>query len=150
MRRLLLLSVVALAAAAPAHGHASLRGDAETRSTLTVRDSRYGRILFDGKGFALYAFTRDPNGKSACSGACAASWPPFLVSKAARPGAGTRPRLLGVTRRADGKLQVTYAGRPLYHYVGERSTGQILCQNVSEYGGLWLVARPDGTLVRRS
>jgi predicted lipoprotein with Yx(FWY)xxD motif len=150
MRRLLLLSVVALAAAAPAHGLASVRGDADARSTLTARDSRYGRILFDGKGFALYAFTRDPKGKSACGGACAAAWPPFLVSKAARPGAGTQARLLGVTRRADGKLQVTYAGRPLYYYVGERSPGQILCQNVSEYGGLWLVARPDGTLVRRS
>ena len=46
------------------------------------------------------------------------------------------------------ELQVTYAGRPLYYYVGDRRPGQILCQNVSEFGGLWLVARANGTLVR--
>jgi predicted lipoprotein with Yx(FWY)xxD motif len=151
MRRLLLLAVGVLAAAVLADtALASLQTQGEARSTLTVRDSRYGRILFDGKGFALYAFTRDPKDKSACSGACAAAWPPYVVAKAARPGTGAQARLLGTTRRADGKLQVTYAGRPLYYYIGERSPGQILCQNVNEYGGLWLVARPNGTLVRRS
>lgn len=156
MRPPLILSIAALTAFAVATAvvttpaPAAARAHAEARSTLTVRDSRYGRILSDGKGFALYAFTRDPRGKSACSGTCAAAWPPYLVAKAARPGAGAQARLLGTTRRADGKLQVTYAGRPLYYYVGERSPGQILCQNVNEYGGLWLVARPNGTLVRES
>jgi len=57
-------------------------------------------------------------------------------------------RLVGTTRRADGSLQVTYAGRPLYYYVGDRRPGQILCQNVPEFGGLWLVLRGDGSLVR--
>jgi predicted lipoprotein with Yx(FWY)xxD motif len=151
MRRTLLLCLTTLAAAAlTVAADAAAGGKAETRSTLTARDSRYGQILFDGKGFALYAFTKDPKGRSVCTGACAAAWPPYLVAKAAKPGAGTKAHLLGTTRRADGKLQVTYAGRPLYYYVGERSPGQILCQNVSEYGGLWLVARPNGTLVRRS
>src|SRR5262245_13705710 len=149
MRRLLAIAVLAAVAAALAAVAPVAEGAAD-RSTLTARDSRYGRILFDGKGFALYAFTKDPKGRSACSGACAAAWPPYIVTKAARAGAGTRPGLLGTTRRADGKLQVTYNGRPLYYYVGERSPGQILCQNVNEFGGLWLVARPNGTLVRQS
>ena len=61
---------------------------------------------------------------------------------------GHRRALLGTTRRKDGKLQVTYAGRPLYYYVGDRSPSEIRCQNVDEFGGLWLVARPNGTLVR--
>jgi predicted lipoprotein with Yx(FWY)xxD motif len=64
-----------------------------------------------------------------------------------RAAVGARNALLGTTRRADGRLQVTYAGKPLY-YVGDRSPGQILCQNVSEFGGLWVVVRPNGTLVR--
>jgi predicted lipoprotein with Yx(FWY)xxD motif len=121
--------LAALVLAAPAH-------------TVDVHPSRYGPILFDGRGFVLYAFTKDAKGRSACSGACAAAWPPYLAS---RPVAG---KLLGTIRRGGGKLQVTYAGRPLYHYVGDRSPGQILCQNVSEYGGLWLVVRADGSLVR--
>jgi len=29
------------------------------RSTLTARRSRFGRILFDGRGYVLYAFTAD-------------------------------------------------------------------------------------------
>ncbi len=33
-------------------------------------------------------------------------------------------------------------------YVDDRKPGQILCQNVDEFGGLWLVVRPSGRLVR--
>jgi predicted lipoprotein with Yx(FWY)xxD motif len=53
-----------------------------------------------------------------------------------------------VIPRGGGRLQLTYAGHPVYYYVGDRKPGQILCQNVSEFGGLWLVIRADGTLVR--
>ena len=133
----------ALAAALVLSGHAM----AADRGTLTVGSSDYGRVLFDGRGFALYAFTHDPKGKSTCTGACAAAWPPYLA-RSPRAGSGAKSSLLGTTRRADGSVQVTYRGRPLYYYEGDRTRGQILCQNVSEYGGLWLVVRGDGTLVR--
>jgi hypothetical protein len=43
---------------------------------------------------------------------------------------------------------VTYAGRPLYYYVGDRRPGPILCQSVAEFGGDRLVVRPSGALVR--
>ncbi|HLF00266.1 MAG TPA: hypothetical protein VI540_10240 [Gaiellaceae bacterium] len=115
--------------------------------TLTVRSSKYGRILFDGSNRALYAFTRDPHGRSACYGACARAWPPYLVSGALRAGRGVSRSLFGTTRRRDGKRQLTYAGRPLYYYVAD-PVGQVLCQNVDEFGGLWLVVRASGKLVR--
>ena len=120
---------------------------AADRGILNVRASAYGQILFDGRGFVLYAFTHDPDGRSACTGSCAASWPPFLAPRP-RAGAGARSSFLGTTRRGDGSVQVTYAGRPLYYYVGDRKPGQILCQNVEEFGGLWLVIRGNGKLVR--
>jgi predicted lipoprotein with Yx(FWY)xxD motif len=142
----MLIAFLALAAALSLAPAASPHAGAG-RGTVTVRGSSYGRILFDGRGFVLYAFTRDPRGRSACSGACARAWPPYLVA-APRAGAGVTRSLLGTTRRADGKLQVTYAGRPLYHYVGDRKPGQVSCQDVSEYGGLWLVVRSTGKLVR--
>jgi predicted lipoprotein with Yx(FWY)xxD motif len=145
MRKTLLFLVIAVVAcavgAAAAATHAS-------RSTVTVKSSSYGRILFDGRGFVLYAFTRDPRGRSVCSGACAAGWPPYLVSSRPRAAAGVTSSKLGTTKRADGRLQVTYAGRPLYYYVGDKKPGQVLCQNVSEFGGLWLVMRPNGRPVR--
>jgi hypothetical protein len=62
-------------------------------------------------------------------------------------GAGARAALIGTTRRRDGSLQVTYRGRPLYYYVGD-GPGQILCQDVEEYGGHWYVVAPRGTAVR--
>jgi predicted lipoprotein with Yx(FWY)xxD motif len=57
-------------------------------------------------------------------------------------------RLLGTTRRRDGRLQVTYAGHPLYYFKGDTAPGQITCQNASEFGGLWLVVNPSGAAVR--
>jgi predicted lipoprotein with Yx(FWY)xxD motif len=146
--RLLLSMLAALVAALSTSAPATARVDAA--STLTVRSSQWGRIVFDGKGRALYAFTADRGGRSACSGACAAAWPPYLLRGGLRAGAGTKRALLGTIRRADGGRQVTYAGRPLYYYVGDRDPGQVLCQNVREFGGLWLVVRPSGALVRGS
>jgi predicted lipoprotein with Yx(FWY)xxD motif len=124
--------------------------DAQGRATLIVRDSKYGRVLFDGRGFALYAFTRDRRGgPSRCYGACAAAWPVYYGKSALRAGKGVKQSLLGTVRRKDGRRQVTYNGWPLYYYVGERGRpGVILCQNVNEFGGLWLVVRPGGRLVR--
>ena len=118
------------------------------RSAVTAQSSDYGRILIDGRGYALYAFTRDRARRSACSNACAKAWPPFVVTRRPRAGRGVKTSLLGTIRRKDGRLQATYAGRPLYHYVGDRKPRQVLCQNVREFGGLWLVVRPNGTLVR--
>src|SRR5439155_15886987 len=48
------------------------------RATVVVRSSSFGSMLFDGRGFALYAFTRDTLRHSNCFGACASSWPPYI------------------------------------------------------------------------
>jgi predicted lipoprotein with Yx(FWY)xxD motif len=148
---LLLLIGLALAAAAatPAMGTGtSSAGEREAASTLTVRSSAFGRILFDSRGRALYAFTRDPRRRSECYGACAAAWPPYLARGRLRAGNSTERSLLRTTRRSNGTRQVTYAGRPLYYYVGDRRPGEVRCQNVREFGGIWLVMRANGRLVR--
>jgi predicted lipoprotein with Yx(FWY)xxD motif len=149
MRLRLIVLASALALASVATASSALGATAGARPTLTVRSSQFGKILFDGRGFALYAFTRDRRGgASTCYGACAKSWPPYLVRGALGAAIGTKRSLLGSVRRRDGSLQVTYARRPLYFYVGDRKPGQVLCQNVSEFGGLWLVVRGSGQLVR--
>src|SRR5436190_12507938 len=112
MRTLLTLLVCLAATVA-----ASAGAGTQSASTLTVRGSAYGKILFDGRGFALYAFTKDPRGKSACHGACARAWPPYTVKRRAVAGRGVRASLIGTTTRSDGTLQATYNGRPLYYYV---------------------------------
>ena len=120
----------------------------KSKPTLTVRSSAYGKILFDGRGYVVYAFTKDQRGRSACSGGCASAWPPYIAKGTLRAGSGADARKLGTTRRPDGKLQVTYARHPLYYYVGDGGPGVIRCQNVFEYGGDWLVVRASGAFVR--
>jgi predicted lipoprotein with Yx(FWY)xxD motif len=141
------LLLLVLGASALVAGTASAATQAP-QTTVTVRSSAYGKILFDGQGRALYAFACDPHGRSVCKGACAKAWPPYIAKR--RPGAATsvKSSLLGTTKRANGSLQATYRGRPLYYYVNDTRPGQVTCQNVSSYGGLWLVLRPNGQVVR--
>ena len=120
----------------------------QASSSVTARGSSFGRIVFDGRGFALYAFTRDRARHSACVNACANKWPPYVVGHRPNARRGVDASLLGTIMRRDGRRQATYAGKPLYYYVGDRKPLQVLCQNVREFGGLWLVVRPNGTLVR--
>src|SRR2546429_641178 len=119
MRRTLLgtaVVVLALLALAPA----AMSGES-IAPTLTVKSSSFGRVLFDGRGYVLYAFTRDKNGRSACYGACAKAWPVYYAKGTLRAGTGIKRSLIGTTKRRDGRRQITYAGRPLHGAaVGER------------------------------
>jgi predicted lipoprotein with Yx(FWY)xxD motif len=142
MKAIAIFVAAALAGIAAGSDQAAL-----SRPNVVVKASSYGRILFDGRGFVLYGFTRDRRGRSRCTSACAKAWPPYVVKTRPRAGTGVAGAHLGTIRRRDGRLQVTYFGHPLYYYVGERRPGQILCQNVTEFGGIWRVVRPSGRLV---
>ena len=72
---------------------------------------------------------------------------PAHVLARGRPTSCKDDRVRQDDSRHDGSRQATYAGRPLYYYVGDRKPGQILCQNVTEFGGVWRVVRASGRLV---
>jgi predicted lipoprotein with Yx(FWY)xxD motif len=116
--------------------------------TVKVVSSQFGPIVADSRGQALYLFGRESSSQSRCYGACAQRWPP-AITKAGKlhAGSGAGGALLSTTRRRDGRLQLTYAGHPLYYYDAD-SPGHVLCQGVSEFGGLWLVVTPSGKPVR--
>ena len=147
MLRALTTVLVAIAAFGAIAGSVTAVAN-RSRAGVVVGSSSFGRVLFDGRGFVLYGFTRDPRGRSACSGDCARAWPPYIVKSRPRAGAGVTAARVGTIKRADGSLQATYAGHALYYYIGDRKPGQILCQNVTEFGGVWRIVRPDGRLVR--
>ena len=143
------LVVLLVGFASTADARAVHRLSTADRATLTVRTTKYGRNLFDARGRALYVFTRDRRGgRSTCYGACAAKWPVYFATGRLVAGNGAKQSLIGTSTRRDGRRQVTYAGRPLYYFVSDKSPGQILCQGVSEFGGTWLVVRPSGQPVR--
>jgi predicted lipoprotein with Yx(FWY)xxD motif len=127
---------------------AAMKEDAamKRKGTLVkVVDSQYGRVIADRTGEAVYLFDKEKRGRSECYGACAKAWPPLLAKGKGKPRAGTgaKAKLLGTTKRRGGARQVTYRGQPLYYYKDD-SPGRILCQNVDEFGGLWLVVKPSG------
>jgi predicted lipoprotein with Yx(FWY)xxD motif len=124
----LLLSIAALAAGG---------------TGVQVVDSEYGQVVADRRGEALYLFARETDSRSRCYGTCARAWPPVLVRGAPVAEGDAAQELLGTTRRRNGRLQLTYAGNPLYRFVYD-SPGEILCHDVAEFGGRWLVVTPSG------
>jgi predicted lipoprotein with Yx(FWY)xxD motif len=111
---------------------------------IITADSEFGTMLYDATGQPIYLFTAESGDRPACYDDCAADWPPVLTNGEPRGAADVSAALLGTTDRAGGATQVTYAGHPLYYYAHEGSY-QVLCHDVEEYGGTWLVVRPDGT-----
>ena len=131
------------AAARRPAGEAGLRVAAR-RARIVAKGSPYGRVLFDANGQVVYAFELDRKNRTNCTRAdCVKAWPPVLTREKPSAGAGVESRLLGTIRRRDGRLQVTYNGRPLYFYEHE-SRGEIRCHNVDLHGGLWWVVTPRG------
>jgi predicted lipoprotein with Yx(FWY)xxD motif len=113
---------------------------------VKLRDSDYGRVLFSGRDRAIYLFTKDSRRRTRCYGDCAKAWPPFYAKGRPRAAPGVKRSLLGTIERRDGRRQVTYRGHPLYFY--DEPPRQILCQNVVEFGGTWLVVNSSGNAVR--
>jgi predicted lipoprotein with Yx(FWY)xxD motif len=112
-------------------------------TTITLGDSEYGSMLFGSDDQAIYIFENDSRGKTVCSGECAEAWPPVFTEGKPRAGRGVRDSLLGTVKRRDGRLQVTYAGQPLYFYAHE-GPGEVRCHNVNLNGGFWWVVGPSG------
>ena len=126
-------------------GEQSASPEPETRpgTRITVRPSDYGAMLFDARGQAMYLFDAETTRKPRCYDACAEAWPPVLTDGDPVATGAAQSGRLGTTRRSDGAVQVTYGGHPLYFYAHE-SPGQVLCHDVEEFGGVWLVVTPAG------
>lgn len=110
---------------------------------IAVGASRYGPVLFDGTGRAIYTFGAERTTTPACYDDCARAWPPVLTTGRPIAAVGVHQGMLGLTKRADGTTQVTYGGQPLYFYVHD-GRHQVLCHNVVEFGGRWLAISATG------
>ena len=140
-------SAPAASAPAAASTSAAAKGPADA-ATLAVKmaDSSLGSILVDGKGMALYMYTKDTQGSNAstCSGGCLTAWP--ALSGKPTKGAGVDDSKLGSFTRTDGSVQATYNGWPLYYYAKDTKVGDVTGQNV---GSVWYVLDRDGNPVKK-
>jgi len=140
-------TVAGLAAASFAlHPPATHAAQAKGAVVSTAKTS-LGRIIVKSNGRTLYLFGKDRNGKSACAGQCATFWPPLITSANPRVTSGARAALVGTTRRADGRLQVTYNHHPLYTFVKDTKAGQTNGEGVSAFGAVWDAVSPAGAKI---
>lgn len=152
--RLVLVTTAAAVATLAAFAFLLLRpaeGDAAKAEgpVVSTRASSLGRILVDSRGHTLYLFEKDRNGKSACAGMCTSFWPPLIASGKPRAAGGAKASLLGTTRRADGRLQVTYKRHPLYRFVKDTRKGQTRGEGVDAFGAEWYAVSPAGAKVEK-
>ena len=147
MRRMLALTAVAVLGSGAAAGLAAANGG---RAKLQLRHTRVGTILVNGSGFTVYGFTRDSRNHDACASIqhCLAAWPAVTTSGEPVAGNGVRPSLIGTITLHGGVKQVTYAGHPLYTYIGDSQPGQTFYVNFFQFRGRWPAVNAAGNEVK--
>ena len=141
------LSGVALIAGAFGDTSSASPRHASKGALVALRSTALGNVLVDARGRTLYLFEKDMHGRSACYGACATYWPPLFSNAKPRPGRGVRASLLGLTKRSNGKRQVTYAGHPLYTFIADKRAGQTNGEGLTNFGGAWDAVAASGRAV---
>ena len=123
-----LVALVALATGAGA------QGPPPPLKTTTV--DGLGIVLAGPSGMSLYVYLNDREpGKSVCTGACEANWPPFRPAAADQ--AAQEP--LSVISRLDSSKQYAYRGKPLYYCKTDKKAGDLTGHKVRDF---WLAAQP--------
>lgn len=107
-------------------------------------DPVLGQILTDDEGNTLYYFTKDaePN-TSFCIDGCSLAWPTFHMASSTMD-AGLDEADFGEFQRADGDMQSTYKGWPLYYFNNDVSAGDT---NGEGANNVWYVAKPDYSIM---
>lgn len=150
-RRTLLIATagaVATAAAASVVIGTTVAGATPTATVhpvLTTRHTSLGTVLVTRTGHTLYLFTPDRPTKSACTGACAASWPAYTVKPGTRITVGGGARSARITTIKHGSTrQLVYGGHPLYAFSGDSAAGQTNGEGVD---GTWYALSVAGKAV---
>ena len=112
----------------------------------------FGQFLVDGEGRSLYVLEgsrmQSDSGTASkeCTGACLGEWPALTASGSPEAAQGLDAAKLGTMQR-DGAMQVTYAGWPLFYYVGDQQPGSTSGQDLHDQFGEWYLLSPAGDIV---
>jgi predicted lipoprotein with Yx(FWY)xxD motif len=117
-----------------------------SEAALSVAQSSAGQIVVGANGLSVYYFTKDTkdSGTSACTGDCLVAWPPVTTTSATPTVNGVTGKV-GTIPTADGKMQVTINGMPVYYYQKDKAPGDITGQGV---GGVWFLVAPSGEMIK--
>ena len=135
-----LVAAVALAAGCGGGGSASATVRSAPSSQLGAS------VLVNGKGMTLYTLSAERGGRFICtttskipgrSASCLSLWRPLTVAKGSTP---TGASGLGTISRTDnGATQVTWHGRPLYTFTGDKAPGDASGNGFKDVG-IWKAA----------
>ena len=104
-----------------------------------------GTYLVDNNGRALYAFSGDDDGHSACLTNCASVWRPVMSGKVPMAAdvtvAGAK---LALAMRPDSTKQVMYNRILLYYYEPDVKPGETSGHNAGSFGGRFRLVSPAG------
>lgn len=145
--RLLILLITcglcASAAVAPA-------GASSSRAKLQLRKTSVGTILVNGRGYTVYAFTKDRRNQDNCqkSSTCLRVWPPVTTTGTPIAGPGVKRSLIGTIKLKTGAKQLTYGGHPLYTYIADSHPAETIYVNISNLGGRWPAVNAAGQEVK--
>lgn len=142
--RLALVTAALVLAAVPAF--------AATSVVIGSGKVKAGTVVVSRSGLTLYGFTKDSSKSSSCNGSCASTWIPWIANGTVtvKSGSGLNQHLVGTLKRSNGRKQITYNGHPLYHYVGDKKSGQQFGQAKKLNGGNWYVINKAGKFVKPS
>jgi predicted lipoprotein with Yx(FWY)xxD motif len=100
----------------------------------TAKNAKLGTILVSGKTVYTLQASQTP-----CTATCLKFWPAVTLPKGvtkAKAGPGVNAAKLGTKMTTGGVRQVTYGGKLLYFFVGDKAAGQAT-GNVTDTWGKW-------------
>jgi len=136
--RIALLSVLALALVFVTAASAGQRSKVVAKEAQN--ESLGSRVLTRTNGHTLYSLSVETKGRFVCTGGCLGTWTPLTVPAGVKP---KGPVKLGTIKRSNGKIQVTYKGRPLYSFNGDAKPGEANGEGFKDVG-TWHAARVAG------
>lgn len=145
MKRILIPFTALIAAGALAVG-----AQAAGAPSVKLASTSIGKILVNGRGFTVYAFSKDRRNQDVCvkKSGCTMSWIPVTTKAKVKAGPGLKASLLGTIKLPTGGKQVTYSGHPLYRYSFDSSPAATDYVGAHQFGGQWDALNAAGRVVK--
>lgn len=132
----------AASSSAASSSAASSSGGSSGGSVVATGSTNLGTVLTNAQGFTLYYFVPEQGSKVVCTGSCAMTWPPLVVTGTPSAPSGASGTFATVTLSDGTTMEATYNGWPLHTYSGDTAAGQTNGQGIA---GKWYAATPGLT-----
>jgi predicted lipoprotein with Yx(FWY)xxD motif len=141
--RLISLALAALVVVLVVPIAAGVARNAPTKRVVKlVESANGGSILANLRGRTLYSLSVERRGRFICTAGCLSLWHPLVVPKRVKP---TGPVKLGRVKRPNGRIQVTYRGRPLYSFAEDRKKGETNGEGIKDVGTWHAAKKPTSS-----